>query len=597
VTTKHEPLLRCPAWLADRRAATAFAVIAGVFSLVVVGGVVWFGMRFRRPEHFDTELLVTSRKEIAEAPEAPASDGLRERYRAEDLRLRREHLDASARLASGGWMLLAGVGVLLLSMRRLAALTEGSPTPAARRASAELLRERKRSAVATTTVSLSAAAAALLAIVWVQAGAGPSEAVEPVPDATADIAPADIAPAEENVPTGLRWPMFRGPTGMGLVSEGEFPLTWDAATGENIVWRTKVPLPGNSSPVVWGSRVFLTGADASTRAVLAFERETGKRLWTCPVRTRPPPPDVEGVYKDTGLAPCTPATDGLRVYAFFGTTELVAVDMAGRQLWARWSGEPDSTYGISTSPVLYGGRLYLQLDQGAPDEEHSFLYALDPATGETVWETPRDVSASWSTPVVFETGERAELVTSAKPWVIAYEPDTGEELWRAKVLTGDVAPSPVYADGVVFTMTEYSQVAATRTGGEGDVTETNVLWTFDEEVSSVASPVTDGRFLVQASSYDNIVCHDVKTGEAVWRQELDEKAWSSPVLVSGLVYLTDAAGRTFVFPLAKEYEERGRGSVGEEVVASPAFAGNTIYMRGKEHLFCIGAVESRGQPE
>ena len=137
-------------------------------------------------------------------------------------------------------------------------------------------------------------------------------------------------------------------------------------------------------------------------------------------------------------------------------------------------------------------------------------------------------------------------------------------------------------------MTEYSQVAATRTGGTGDVTETNVLWTFDEEVSSVASPVTDGRFLLQASSYDNIVCHDVKTGEVVWRQELDVRAWSSPVLVAGLVYLTDAGGTTLVFPLAAKYEERGRGSVGEEVVASPAFAGNMIYIRGKGSLFCIG---------
>jgi outer membrane protein assembly factor BamB len=592
VTTRHEPLLRCPSWLADRRAATALAVVSGVYSLVVIAGLVWFGMRFKRPESFDTELLVTTRGEIGKDPGAPEADGLRERYRAEDLALRREHLDASARLASGGWMLLAGMAVFLLSARRLAALTEGLPTPAPRRTPAELATGRRRSAVAATAVSLSAAAAVLLAVVWVQAGAEPGEAAQP-----ATVGPAEIATAEENVPASLKWPMFRGPTGMGLVSEGEFPLTWDVVTGENIAWRTKVPLPGTSSPVVWGSRVFLTGWDGITRAVFAFDRETGKRLWTCRVRTQAPSPDAEGVWKDTGLAASTPATDGLRVYALFGTNELAAVDMAGRQLWSRWFGKPDSTYGISTSPVLYGGMLYLQLDQGVPDEEHSFLYALDPATGETVWETPREVPSSWSTPVVIETGERAEIVTSAKPWVISYAPGTGKELWRAKVLTGDVAPSPVYADGVVFTMTEYSQVAATRTGGAGDVTETNVLWTFDEEVSSVGSPVTDGRFLMQASSYDNIVCHDAKTGEALWRQELEKHAWSSPALVAGLVYLTDSGGTTFVFPMAEKYEERGRGSVGEEVVASPAFAGNRIFIRGKESLFCIGAVELEGKPE
>lgn len=591
-----EALLRPFSKWKDRRAPTVFAVISGAYSLVVAAGLVHFGLAFRYPEQFDAEPHVRVREEIArlsgERPGAPEVKELMEEYRAEDARLRREYLTANAKLRSGGWMLLAGLAVFALSMRRLAHLREELPAPAPRRAPAELARDRKRSAFAATTVSLCASAAVLFAILWVRRAAEPSGPVEEV---------AEAAPTEADVPDNLKWPMFRGPTGLGYAPEGTYPTSWDAVAGENIVWRTKVPLPGKSSPIVWGSRVFLTGADRSTRAVFAFDRETGRLLWTCRVRTPASSLKIGEVPEDSGLAMPTPATDGLRVYALFGTNELAAVDMAGRQAWSRWFGEPDSPYGIATSLVIYGGKLYLQLDQGLKDEEHSFLYALDPATGETLWEVPRTVPASWSSPVIIDTGQRLELITAAAPWVIAYEPGSGKELWRAKVLSGDVAPSPAYAHGVVFTLTEYSQLAATKTGGSGDVTKTNVLWTYDEELSSTGSPVAgdspEGPLLIQASNYDNIVCHDAKTGKVLWTVELDERAWASPVLAGELVYLTEAEGRTFIFPLAGKYEERGRGSVGEEVLATPAFAGDRIYLRGKDHLFCVGASPVRDKGE
>jgi outer membrane protein assembly factor BamB len=570
----------------DRRAAIFLAVLSGLVSVAVIAGLAYHGLARRYPAYIEAEPLPSQRKALQKVPDQP---DIKDAYRAEDLRRRRAFFRSQSKLATGGFLLIGALFVFALSMRRLAQLTERLPVPAKPRPRRKLGRERKLATGWAAGVSAAAAAAVLAVLLMVRlmptgAGDGPGIDVASGPD-------------ETDVPESQRWPAFRGPGGMGVAAAGDYPLKWDAATGENIVWKTKTPLPGYSSPVVWGKHVLATGADLRRRKLFCFDRSNGILEWECTIITRVRLPERFKVPEDTGLAAPTPATDGRRVYVFYGTNELAAVDLAGRLVWAKWLGEPDHPYGVSTSPILHEHegktRVILQHDQS----EKSFLYAFDAATGAEVWKKKRELPGSWATPIVVVAGGRKELITCGVPWVISYNPVTGEELWRADVLDGDIAPSPVYADGMVYTVTDHAQLAAIRTGGKGDVTETRVAWTYDEELPDASSPVTDGRLYIHATSAGFVICLDAKTGKEVWTKRFKRRMfWSSTTLVGGRVYVADAKGVTSVFPLAREFKLAGTGAVGERVYATPAFVEGRIYMRGKEHLFCIGKQAGRVPP-
>lgn len=568
--------------LFDKRAATFLAVLSGLVSVALIAGVAYHGLARPYPAYLEAEPLPSLRKSLNEDP---TRDGLKKAYRAEDLRRRRAFFDSTSKVEAGGLLLVAVLVVFALSMRRLAQLTERPPVPAGRTSRRQIQRERRLAVGSVAAISSAAVLATFLGLLVARLAA--TEAARPGDEAVAAV-------DETDVPEALRWAQFRGPGGMGVAGEGDYPVSWDAARAENIVWKTKVPLAGSSSPVVWGKHIFLTGADRRQRKLFCFDRAGGILEWECTIRTRAALPADFKTPEDTGLAAPTPAADGRRVYVFFGTNELAAVDFSGRLSWARWLGLPDSAYGISTSPILHEHegktRLILQHDQ----TEESFLYAFDAATGEEVWKKKRDLPGSWSTPLVVDTGARQELITCGVPWVIAYDPGTGKELWRADVLDGDVAPTPVYAGGLVYAVTDHAQLAAVRTGGTGDVTKTHVAWTYDEELPDVASPVTDGRLYLHATSAGFISCLDAKTGKELWLHHFERRMfWSSPTLVGDRVYATDAKGVTRIFRLAREFALVGTGSLGERVYATPAFVEGRIYMRGKDHLFCIAKQAGR----
>ena len=232
----------------------------------------------------------------------------------------------------------------------------------------------------------------------------------------------------------------------------------------------------------------------------------------------------------------------------------------------------------------------MQFDRGVDAEEAlSEIMARDPKTGDVQWSEKRPVPNSWSTPILAETETGDELITCAAPWVISYDPGNGIELWRARGLSGDVGASPVYADEVVYVTTQYATAMAVRTGGVGDVTETNVLWTNEDgALSDAASPACDGKLFLQVHSSGVLTCHDVGSGEVLWEKELEGPFWASPTLVGRLVYLPSENCTTYMFELAREYREVSSATLGEAVFATPAFADLEIYIRGEKHLFAIG---------
>ncbi len=393
-------------------------------------------------------------------------------------------------------------------------------------------------------------------------------------------------PSEEEI--RKNWNRFRGPGGLGISTYTNIPSSWDGKTGKGILWKSKIPLPGNNSPIVWGKRVFLTGATESKREIYCFDADSGKLLWQRAVENIPGssliPPKVTD---DTGYSAPTAVTDGQRVCAIFANGDLACFDFEGNRIWARNLGNPNNVYGHASSLDIYKNLLIVLYDQGGAEDNLSKLIAIDIASGNNVWEAPRPVPNSWATPIIINTGNREEIITSGNPWVISYEPSTGKEFWRAKCLSGDVAPSPVYGDGLVFATNAYARLAAIRPDGQGDVSQTNIVWTARDGLPDICSPLFAEGMVFLLQTYGLLTCYDSKDGKVIWDNDLAETFFASPSLVGDKIYLINEDGVTIILQLGKEFKEIARCELGEKVSASPAFMDGRIYIRGKENLYCI----------
>ncbi len=455
------------------------------------------------------------------------------------------------------------------------------------------------------------------------------------------------------------WPAFRGFLGSGISPYDNVPTRWDVKTGEGIVWKSPVPLEGNSSPVIWNDRLFLTGATRDKRQVYCYDTATGKLLWQQDVPGTPAG-DLK-LNELTGFASPTPATDGRHVYVSFATGDLAAFNMAGNLIWKRSLGIPKNHYGHASSLRVWQDKLIVQFDQGTDKEELLRLLALDTLTGKTVWEAKRpNIPVSWSTPIVIEVngqapspqplspgaGERGrgegpqeQIITCGDPWVIAYNPTDGQELWRAKCLRGEVGPSPVFAGGIVYPAVEYEAASAVRANGKGDVTATHIIWSLkDPDVPDMCSPLVAGsNFYFLTSFGARLNCCAIASGDKKWVAEIESQFRASPSMAGKFIYLfgADEEGKAFVLepapPEAKIILGRtqltiqtiaaqtlGPGgvplgpaiqlvtaapvaeidaippaiafttSMGEKISACPAFQDGRIYVRGQKELFCIG---------
>jgi len=376
------------------------------------------------------------------------------------------------------------------------------------------------------------------------------------------------------------FPGFRGPMGNGVAFQKNIPISWDGKKGKNIRWKTAVPLPGNNSPVVWNGKVFLTGANESKREVCCFDGSTGKILWTTLVeKIAGSTAQVPKVTKETGLSAPTCTTDGRRVYAIFANGDLVALDMDGKKIWAKNLGLPKNHYGHSSSLIFYHDLLIVQFDQSGD----AAVIAFKGKTGERAWETSRDVKISWSSPILVNTGKRAELILVAEPFMVSYNPATGKELWRMDCISGEVGPSAAYADGVAFSVNEYSKLAAIQVGDSP-----KLLWQSDEYMSDIPSPVANGNYLFLATSYGTMVCYDAKTGTKYWEKDFGTPTFASPMLADGKVYALDKKGVMHIFKPDKAYSSISEPVLGEGSVCTPAFADGVIFIRGDKNLYCIG---------
>jgi outer membrane protein assembly factor BamB len=400
--------------------------------------------------------------------------------------------------------------------------------------------------------------------------------------------PAAVAPPAMTTPAD-GWSQFRGPGGMGVSLEKEAPLTWSATEG--VAWKTALPGPGTSSPIVHGTRVYLTcysgSSDQPVRHLVCLDRGTGKILWD--TKTAATGPEESSIREDHGWASSTPATDGARIYAFFGRSGVYAFDMNGRQLWRAAVGDRAHGWGSAASLLLYGDRVIVNASV-----ESDSLVALDRRTGKQIWRAG-GIKEAWNTPVLVSVpGGKTELVLAMFRKVLGFDPESGNQLWSCDTrIDWYMVPSLVARDGIVYGIGGRGGGAlAVRAGGRGDVTATHVLW-YGQRGSNVSSPVLhEGHLYWAKDSPAAAYCADAKTGRVLYEERLDRagQVYGSPVLVNGRLYYVARNGRTFVIRAVPRFEVLAVNDLGERGVfnASPAVAGGRLFIRSDRFLYCIG---------
>jgi outer membrane protein assembly factor BamB len=421
------------------------------------------------------------------------------------------------------------------------------------------------------------------------------------------------------------WPQWRGPRGTGATDDKNLPVTWTAS--ENVAWKAAIGGLGVSSPIVWGDRVFVTsqigtgirkpgnhprlaqGANAGvageralgTRAeqaaaadgrtfflVEAFHRADGRRLWQHRFEATGPLP---GVHDKHNLASPSPVTDGQLVYAWFGTGQIVALDMNGKVAWQRHLGQEispfDINWGHGSSPTLFGDLLILLCDHTPA----SYLLAVDKKTGRERWRADRGKGRmSYTTPFVVDAPSGPELIVNSSERVDAYDPRSGAFLWHVGGTNQFPIPAPIFHDGVVYMTRGYRSgpYMAIRPGGRGDISASHVVWEVPTGAPYISSMVYDEGILYMASDVGAITAIDAASGKRLWQQRVEGIFSASPVAGDGKIYFVSETGETIVVKAGRQPEVLARNDIGERLIASPAISNGQLFIRGDDRLFAIG---------
>jgi outer membrane protein assembly factor BamB len=463
---------------------------------------------------------------------------------------------------------------------------------------------------------------------------------------------ASISVAQTCFAAVPQWPQFRGRNCAGVADKDKAPVEFGPTT--NLLWKTELP-PGASSPCVWGERIFLTAFENGKLVTLGIDRRNGKVLW----RQIAPAEKIEETHKVGSPAASTPATDGERVYSYFGSYGLIAYDFNGKEQWRKPLPIGLVINGTGTSPALMSGRLVVNCDQ---QDGKSFLIAVDPKTGKTIWQTPRpDFLSSYTTPVLWEYNGARDVVIVGSVRTVGYAFEDGKERWSVRGTEGiSVAPTPVIGDGQLivmsrafagsriptfpeflaqsdkdadgkisrpeapgylrehggFTATDRDKdnhisepewnamrdiigrgehgifaVRAPKKSDTGDLTDTHVLWKHKKGVADVASPLLYRGRIYVVQNGGRLSCYEPGTGKILFEQErlgADGEYFASPIAANGHIYVASTKGTVTVAAAADTLQVKLRNELAEAIFATPAIAGDTLYIRSASHLWAFG---------
>jgi outer membrane protein assembly factor BamB len=410
------------------------------------------------------------------------------------------------------------------------------------------------------------------------------------------------------------WHQWRGPEATGVSRTAKPPLRWSEE--KNIKWKVAIDGKGGGTPIIWGNKVFLLTAintgkvdptlpkpeDQPKRVfgikfpnttyrfvVLCLDRETGNELWRHTATERVP---HEGTHNDNDFAPASPMTDGKRLYCWFGSAGLYCFDLDGNKLWERNLGKAyvGASLGEGCSPVVYDGRVVIVRDHA----RQSSIEVLDARTGTTQWKKDRNEPNAWATPLVLTHSGKTQVITAASNAVRSYDLENGEIIWQCSGLTGNVTPSPVVGGDVVYCMSGYQgySVLALPLSATGDISKSDkIVWSKRRGTPYVASPVLyDGMLYFNQSNQAILTCLDSRTGETIMdRTRLNgiSNIYASPVGADGRIYITGRNGTTLVLQRSKDLTVLAKNTLDDRVDASAALAGDQLFLRGNNFLYCI----------
>ena len=411
------------------------------------------------------------------------------------------------------------------------------------------------------------------------------------------------------------WHQWRGPNATGVSTTANPPVKW--SEDENVKWKVAIEGQGTSTPIIWGDKVFvLTAINTGVKdpsipdpedqpktnffdikqpnaqhafVVLCLDRNTGKEIWRQIATTKIP---HQGAHNDNDFAPASPTTDGKHLYCWFGSAGLFCYDLQGNKIWEKKLGEVKvgSSLGEGCSPVLHEGKLVIVRDHAG----QSTIEVLDAKTGKTLWKRERDEGNAWATPRIIQHSGKTQVITAASGFVRSYNLDTGDLIWQCSGLTGNAIPCPVVEGDYVICMTGYQGYSAmaiplTETGDISD--SEKILWKKERGTPYIPSPLLyEGLLYYNQSNQSILTCVDSKTGEVAFGPERVgelSNIYASPVGAGGRVYLTGRNGNTVVLQRGPEYKVTALNKLDERFDASPALAGNQLFLRGAKHLYCI----------
>jgi outer membrane protein assembly factor BamB len=391
------------------------------------------------------------------------------------------------------------------------------------------------------------------------------------------------------------WPRFRGPNGSGVAQDKNIPVQWTAQQG--ILWKVALPGQGNSSPIIWGDRLFVQAAslDGKDRSLLCLSTRDGKVIWT---RTIPAAKAAINSYNS--LASSTPATDGQRVYAAMWDGKVIllrAYDFNGNLAWSRDLGGLKTQHGAGASPIVYKDKVIFANDQ----DGKSTLVAFEAKSGNLLWEVPRPAfRACYAAPFLRqEPGAGVELVLVSTMETTGYDPDTGAKLWdwRWKFHSSSkplrTVGSPLYTEHTLFSISGDGDgsrhMVAVHLEGQGKATRAQLRWENLKDFPYVPTLLSRGEQVYFVNDRGVAGCYEAKTGKRVWFERLPNATFiASPVLIDGKVYAPSEQGDVFVIAAEPTFKLLARNALGEMVRASPAVADGRLFIRGQNHLFCIG---------
>lgn len=606
------------------------ALIAGVYSFIFSILIIANFAQVNRVDPVNTTVINALVERLSQNPDDAE---LREEIRQLDLLARKAYFTNQWQIRYGGYLLAIGVLVLIIAMQFISIGNKNLPNVDSKEDYKYLVLQKK----VRFWVSVGGAAIVVLALVFAfltqnqlkdtfsakalaVSQSDMQEVAEQSPISESEVKSVDQLQAEEEVieekiqeveeakistekviekpkvdtsqpkektndyatneEMKKNFPSFRGFGGNGIAYQKNIPTSWNGESGENILWKTQIPLKGYNSPVVWEGKVFLAGASTTKRELYCFDANTGKILWTVNAdNIQGTPAKSPSVRDDTGHSAPTVATDGRRVFAIFSNGDMIAADMQGKRVWAKNLGLPQNHYGHSSSLITYKNLVIVQYD----DSKTPKIMALSSSSGDEVWSTPRKVKVSWASPILVNTGKRDELMLISEPSIASYDPATGKELWSIDGMYGEVGPSLAYANGIVFGVNEYAMIMAVKVGETPEL-----IWEDSDYLSDIPSPVATDKYLFLPTTYGAVACYDAQTGSLLWEHDFDDGFFASPMLVEGRVYLLDKVGVMQIIKADGKFEQIGKASLGEATVATPAFANGRIFIRGEKNLYCIG---------